>query len=169
MATAAALILTFVLVVITGYYAVQTKRTVDEMREARRAAVRPRIVLVLEYDDLRNGAVWIENIGLGPASDVDVVVRFEPSGMSWRIVKSLLRPGDRRYWNPGQPREQSKPQIYHADAQLPNHTHISVVGHCSDLLGNRHEIAGRLSVATGWQVSRGDTWVSADDAREGRA
>ena len=32
---------TIILVAITGYYAIQTRRTVDEMRAQRREAVRP--------------------------------------------------------------------------------------------------------------------------------
>lgn len=68
------------LVFVTIYYAIQTRVMVSEMREARRAQVRPKLVPTLihperSHHDLRLG---VTNVGLGAALEVDLRLMFEP-------------------------------------------------------------------------------------------
>lgn len=146
-------LLTGALVIITAYYAYQTRVMVGEMREARLAALRPRLVPVVEYDSVRRGTVYVENIGAGPALNVEIVLTFEPNGTSFTLSRYLLRSGDRRFWNPAHAGDQeSTPQEYHPDAQLPHHTNVHLTGWCDDLRGRRHEVNERTIVLNKWEM-----------------
>jgi len=156
-------VLALVLVVITAYYAWQTYRMVSEMQRARLAGIEPRLVPVVEYDHPVGGTIYVENIGLGAAFDLDLTLTFEPNGTTFRLRRYLLRPGARRFWNPAHTGQQENlPQVYHPDAHLPNHTHIHVTGSFRDLLGRRHAIDERTPVENRWETRFMDRWITGD-------
>lgn len=66
--------LTAVLIVITAYYAWQTRRAVVEMQRARQLSVRPKLVIAIEMPDPTIGRIAIKNVGAGAALDVDVTL-----------------------------------------------------------------------------------------------
>src|SRR5688572_3500986 len=78
-----------------------TQRLVEETRESRGTAVRPLLVPVfqdLQGDDqfFRGYKLYwgIENIGTGPAINVDVTLRY--GGLSKRLKRQMIRPGETR-------------------------------------------------------------------------
>jgi len=87
-----------VLVLITAWYAWQTKQTVAEMRESRRAVVRPHVCLDLRTIG-RDALARVENVGSGPALDVKTTARLLTGT---KVIEQLewatpvLRPGESR-------------------------------------------------------------------------
>ncbi len=80
-------ILTLLLVIITGYYAWQTKKTVKEMELARRYQFIPSLKIRPTGDSIK-----IENIGLGPAKNIRGKIKLEPNGEEIEVVYPLLYP-----------------------------------------------------------------------------
>lgn len=146
--------LTLGLVLITGYYAWQTHRTVAEMRDARLAAIRPHLVPVFKYDEpgLGVGAINIENLGQGSALDIDVTLSLEPDGMRTRWQGAILRSGERRLWSPtteggpGRARHPVRP------AAFSERTHVRIVGRCRDIAGKVHTFDERVPLRDDWQI-----------------
>lgn len=92
-------LLTLALVGVTIYYAIQNRRMVAEMREARNAGILPK--LGLEFHRLGPTAmtVAIRNVGPGAALDVDIRARFEPvestrEAPEFRWRRNILGPGE---------------------------------------------------------------------------
>ena len=89
-------ILTVFLVLITAYYAWQTKKMVKEMGIARRHQFIP--ALRIEPTRLYIGDsfdVKIVNIGLGPAKNIKGKIRLEPNGDEIEITYPTLYPQKR--------------------------------------------------------------------------
>lgn len=94
-----ALLSNLVLVGITAWYAWQTHRTVLEMQESRRAAVRPHVHL--DLDTFGNHVLTkVENVGNGPALNVKAALTYVTVGgqtdglFEWSTP--VLRPGESR-------------------------------------------------------------------------
>jgi uncharacterized membrane protein YfcA len=83
-------VLTAVLVLVTAYYAWQTRRTVIEMKRARATAVLPRVAV--KVHTLAGGIGWIRvvNVGPGPALDLDATLTFQPDGWDTRWRAHVL-------------------------------------------------------------------------------
>ena len=93
--TIASIILTAALVLITTYYAWQTRRTVEEMRKARGAALRPRLTLSFEYPGAKIVFPVIANDGVGPAMQVEAEIRYEPDGPTIVWKAPVMAVGER--------------------------------------------------------------------------
>jgi|GEM_PF-4782491 len=85
---------TVVLVIVTGVYAYLTWGMVRETRRARKQEVSP--VMNLDVEPFSAGAVApkIENIGNGPAIDVDGTVKLHPGGEEHEIQSKNIPSGD---------------------------------------------------------------------------
>ena len=93
-------ILTLCLVGITFYYAIQNRRMVAEMKEARDATILPKLAIDLHALGPNVVALAIKNVGPGAALDIDVRTEWVPAfsslevaGKRWR--KNLMAPGER--------------------------------------------------------------------------
>jgi len=71
-------LLTFALVLITGYYAWQNRNMVNEMRLAREASARPHLALCFEPLGPMNVMVGLINLGPGAALSIDLTIEFHP-------------------------------------------------------------------------------------------
>ncbi len=86
-------ILTGVLVLITAYYAWQTRQTVDELKRARGVAVLPKLAISIRTLSAGIGWIRITNVGPGPALDIsatpmpapNAAMRAERTGFSASI------------------------------------------------------------------------------------
>jgi hypothetical protein len=95
-----------VLVLITGYYAIQTHRMVTEMKRARVLAVVPKIAIDLDFERAGMTRVEIRNVGQGPALDADLAVEFIPAtgseaehvSRAWK--PKLITPGEVHFFLP---------------------------------------------------------------------
>lgn len=85
--------------IIIGYYARQTRKTVEEMQVARWQSVAPHLFVKIDWTTLGPGAVLAElrNAGLGPSLDVDITIAFvgrnDPFGNAdilWRTAVLML-------------------------------------------------------------------------------
>jgi hypothetical protein len=148
---------TIVLVVVTWRnlrlvrrYTDLTKRMVEEMQESRRTVVRPMLVPV--FQDLAGAdkyfqgiqLYWgVENIGTGPAVNVDVTLRYGSS--TKRLQRHLIRPGETRMVRDG--------EGYRARLDLRDSQDYTVYldGNYHDLFGQRIQAKEELPVSDRWQ------------------
>src|SRR6266540_3071013 len=85
---------TGILVIVTLWYAWQTRQMVSQMESARAAQVRPHLALGVDLE--RGGAVFLRvvNAGAGPAMSVDVRIESEPGpGVRIPYMTPVLAPG----------------------------------------------------------------------------
>ncbi|WP_408957557.1 hypothetical protein [Natrinema sp. 74] len=85
---------TVVLVIVTGVYAYLTWGMVRETRRARKQEVTPVMNLDIEPFSIGAWAPKIENIGNGPAIDVDGTVKLHPGGEEHNIQTKNIPSGD---------------------------------------------------------------------------
>jgi hypothetical protein len=153
---AASILLTAALVVITGYYALQTRRTVDEMRRARGANLLPSVTLSLEHPGGAHGFIVLTNPGAGPAIDVDLVMSYEPGGPQVRWSNPCLFVGQtERFLAPEQ-------TTLMADL-ISKYERIVLRATYKDALGDRHQSEQTLDIKTYWELNVAATHLLHDD------
>ena len=148
--------LTAVLVIVTGFYAWQTRRTVDELRKARAVAVRPHLALRLHEVDPTVTFVQVINVGSGPALDVEVEVRFVAlSDTSEAVESSMIQepamaPGeflDAIPMGPGQ-------QVLNTAALAARVARIELRGTMVDAFGTPYPVEDTLTDLAAWRSVR---------------
>jgi len=88
-------LLTAVLVLVTLYYAVQTRQMAGEMRAARRLSVQPKLSIIIHMLARTYGVPRLVNVGQGPALDVNVTLQFprrDESGWEERKWQAAVMP-----------------------------------------------------------------------------
>jgi predicted transcriptional regulator len=85
---------TVILVIVTGAYVIQTKNLVDETREARKREVMPILNLDLEPYAIGVMGPKVENIGNGPAVELDATIQLKPDGEKYSITSKNIASGD---------------------------------------------------------------------------
>jgi len=89
-------ILSAILILITAYYAWQTRIMVKEMEVTRKYQFVPSLkVKPIKLSSGDQFDVEIINIGLGPAKNIKGKLKLEPYGEEIDIVYHILHPGDR--------------------------------------------------------------------------
>jgi hypothetical protein len=143
--------LTAALVLITGYYAWQTRLMVKEMAATRAVQLLPRLALEFQSISPTKCLVRVVNVGPGPALDVALTVRFdagegrESIERSWST--SVMAPGEHRDFFPPDP-AQSIPDLKELAARYGR---IELRGGCRDALGAEHTIRDELEDLVAWQ------------------
>ncbi len=136
-----------VLVVVTAYYAWQSRQMVAEMRFARRLSLLPRLVLDVSMVGPTYGDVAVRNIGSGPALDADLTLVFEPGASGnrdeRRWLAHVVAPGEGHEFLPRQ-------EISSMDDLAREHPAIALTGTMKDLFGEAHEISERINIADAW-------------------
>lgn len=134
-----------VLVGVTIWYAWQTQQMVREMREARVASLRPSVCLNLGRVG-SVGYVEVENLGVGPATDISATLVVETTDgvfQSEGWTRALLRSGESQTMlvprGPGGFLKLTK--LKELGAQ------VRITGTCLDLDGRIHAIDDSLSFA----------------------
>lgn len=148
-----------VLVLITAWYAWQTHQTVVEMREARRAVVRPRVCLSLRTKG-GHAIVRIENVGSGPALDARATARLITDGETVEQIdwsSPVLRAGESRLLY--MPKENSLFE-YHEKRG----TRVTLSGSCSSAAGETIPIDDGLGFTA--DMRNEVTVTSSDDVSE---
>lgn len=149
-----------VLVVVTIYYARQTRRMVDEMREARRLSVLPKLAMNLDIRHMGVGEIAIRNVGQGAALDAEIELTFEP-------IEGVQLPVERRRWRtgviaPGEqhrffpPWSQAHPgQLMGMDELVALYRRVCLTGKCGAILGEGMEINEQLEdLAESWELAK---------------
>ena len=97
-AAAAGLIVSLILVAVTTWYVLETRRMVGEMRETRVSASRPSLLLRMEGISPVNLVVGLVNAGPGAAKDIELTLEFTRPAAAvkderkWRY--QYMAPGD---------------------------------------------------------------------------
>lgn len=143
--------LTLALVLITGYYAWQTRQTVREMKRARGVAVLPRLAISMKALGAGTGWPQIANVGPGPAIDVSAYITYQPSGptIPWRA--HVVAPNEAHELFPPDPDKQGE-RVYHIDNLTKHYTHIHLRATYEDALGGAHTTDDRVEIREWWQV-----------------
>ena len=132
---------TLILVGITGYYAWQTHRMVEEMTASRLGQLRPILVPRITIHPLfpHLGRYGVENVGPAVGLGIDVTLRFEPGDMRWTLQTMALAPRESRPF-------MTEGRIPDYDLRKHGETWnaVHLVGHCLDVSGLRHEIDIRV-------------------------
>lgn len=140
-----------VLVLVTAYYAVQTRQTVKAMEAATRAQQMPR--LVMQVASVPKGrsdgraAVWVWNDGNGPAIDAFLTIRFiPPRATNVPEHKQDLRvsviAGDVRVEVNGPPGVDG--EIMTSERMCQDYDTVRLEGQVMDSLGKRHQVHQEL-------------------------
>jgi hypothetical protein len=133
----AAALLTGVLVLITGYYAWQNRKMVQEMAAARRISVLPKLVLEWTMASPVLGLPTLKNVGPGPALDVDISIHFEPlqeggqpEVREW--TASVVVSGEERQFLPP---SGAGDGLLDTEALARTYSRVVLTGHYRDALG----------------------------------
>jgi hypothetical protein len=146
-------VLTFVLVIVTAYYASQTRSTVKEMRQTRLTAILPRLAVSIHAPGAGNGWPKISNVGPGPAIDVDARLSFIPNGpdVTWRA--HIVAPNEVRQIFP--PKQDDPHQIITSLSELTTlYTHVRLTAAYKDAAGELHTTDEAIEVREWWTALR---------------
>ena len=136
-------VLTAALVLVTAYYAYQTRETVKELRGARAASIMPKLAMNLDYV---GGAVFfvvLGNTGTGPALEVDLTMSYEPEGPRIRWTSPLMSVGERaRFLGPE--------EIHLMTELIDKYERVVLTGSCLDALGGTCDVRQTLVFREHW-------------------
>jgi hypothetical protein len=145
--------LTTVLVAVTGFYAWTNRRAVNEMVEARRQAVLPKLSIKLHPMGPMHSKVRLVSIGLGAAVDVRVSLWFEVEGQGGYV-------GERRDWRqhvlaPGEFADFDVPdgpdgRLLENERLGSTYKRIHLTGEVLDVLGRRHQVDETIDDLAAW-------------------
>lgn len=154
-------ILTGALVLVTAYYAVQTRGTVNEMKAARSAQILPRLVPTLAK--LPGGQVFLRiiNAGTGPAFNVDVNLFLHPNGEPIRYVVPVMSPGE--YQDFQAPGNQPGSTEVRLAAIAAVHETLRLTGECFDALRVRQMVDEAVDLGHFTDVYLEGAWVMPPD------
>lgn len=128
-------VITSMLVFVTAVSVFMTLLLLRENRTARQKEYEPAFSLSLKSIFSGTRSIVIENIGNGPAQDVDVTLTVKPNDMEYEMKRKNVRPGDGflnlRSEIPVNPEEAEK---------------VVIDGECKDVFGNKVEIYSESDV-----------------------
>lgn len=135
------------LVVITGYYAWQTRAMVTEMPNARQLSLRPKIVLDLEMAGPTFGLIVVANVGAGAALHADLTIAFlTPDGQvgeERKWLEQLIVPGERHEFLP--PKAAGD-----MNGLVAMHPMVTLGGTALDSFGQTIHVADEMFMAEAW-------------------
>jgi hypothetical protein len=136
-----------VLVLVTAYYAWQTRQMAKEMRSARLLSLLPKLVLDIKMIGPTYGDVLVRNVGPGPAIDADLTLTFEESEAGEREEREwlahVIAPGEDHEFLPAQ-------GIGSMDELVAKHPTIALTGTIRDALNQTHSVDERIDLAEAW-------------------
>jgi hypothetical protein len=167
-------ILTGLLALTTGYYAWQTKRMVDEMRATRDAQIRsvdemrrtreaeilPVLVPHTELIDPRQPQVHfgVKNVGKGPATSVDVIIRWTEF-VRFRLRCPVLEPHEVR-WVKTMDRD-IHPDAFNPATLPEGERTLLLTGNCRDVTGTVHPVNATAPFFDLWEHNISDEMARA--------
>lgn len=119
---------TSALVLVTGTSVFLTLLLLEENRTARKREVKPSFSIQLEPVAISTFGVVIENIGNGPAKDVEATLTLYPNEDQWDFRRKNIRPGDQAGASPD--------DITFSKDSGGKYDRISIEGKCTDVFGN---------------------------------
>jgi len=153
-------ILTFVLVVVTAFYALKTFDMAREMKRARDATILPKLALDFHRLGPTTMTLLVQNVGPGAALEVDVRAVWEPladgDAVERRWRRNTLASGDQAdFMPPGDLNDNlnSLPKTYRS---------VRLVGVMKDAAGTEHKVDDLFDDLAEWREILGKAnqrWV----------
>jgi hypothetical protein len=153
-----------VLVLVTAYYAWQTREMAKEMRSARLLSMLPKLVLDVKMIGPTFGDVVVRNVGPGAAIDADLTLTFEGSESAEREERQwlahVIAPGENHEFLPAH-------GIGGMDDLVAKHPTIALEGKIRDAFGQTHVVDERIDVAEFWGrlENANERWVENADRK----
>ena len=144
-------VLTGVLVLVTLYYAIQTRQMVVEMGRARGAAILPRIAVSMNPIGAMVGWVRLTNVGPGPALDVHATITVEPNGFEIGWHAHVVAPFESHDFIP-QPPDEPEAQLGYLDRLTDRFERVRLDATYKDALGNQHETHETIEIREWWRA-----------------
>jgi hypothetical protein len=142
-------ILTGVLVLVTLYYAIQTRQMVVEMEKARGTTVLPRIAVSMNPIGGMVGWVRLTNVGPGPAMNIQAAITSEPNGFEISWHAHVVAPNEAHDFIPTPPGE-PEAQLGYLDRLTERYDRIRLDASYSDALGKSHETHESIEIREWW-------------------
>lgn len=142
-------ILTGVLVIVTAFYAWQTRQMVAEMERARSASILPRIAVSMHVVGPMVGWVRLTNVGPGPALDVAATIALEPNGFEIGWQAHVVAPGETHDFNPT-PLDEPDAQLGYINRLTERFDHVRLDATYKDALGSSHETHESIEIRNWW-------------------
>jgi len=143
-ATVTLAIVTIVLVIITGYYAKQTKNTVTAIQKSAELSIQPHLKASINMIGPVAIDLKISNVGNGAAKNIELEFWIETKDStkkSWN--KPLLMPKEEEeFFIP----DEQKGSQFGVDHFKQNQTTIRIQGKYYDILGKEHLIDDKIDV-----------------------
>ena len=135
---------TLLLVIVTAYYAVQTRKTVNEMKKATEAGFLPSLKVALGWIGPVNTQLVVTNVGKGAAIGIKArfgVREFKNSERSW--IWPMLMPGEHETMQ-----IPVGPENYETSMDFFKHNQstLDLQAEYSDILGKSHSISHSLDI-----------------------
>lgn len=135
--TLAIVLLTAALVAITAYYAYQTRQMVVEMKAARSVQILPRLVPTIEYIAPDAGLIRFQNVGPGPALNVNVTMYLEPGhGQERRLTQAVIAPGEGHSFMP----RIEETATLSLESLMADYNLLCLAGTFDDAMGAHHQV-----------------------------
>lgn len=153
---------TGILVIVTLWYAWQTRQMVFQMELARAAQVRPHLALSI---DLERAAVFLRvvNAGAGPAMSVDVRIESEPGpGVRIPYMTPVLAPGAGQSLIVRDDTSRAVVDLKQLVLALQA-KRVKLTGTCTDALGREHQVADSLNLEEYSEAYHSRTWRAQSD------
>lgn len=135
---------TIVLVIVTGYYAKQTKTTVKVLEKTAKLSVQPHLKGTFQQIGPVAGDLLIRNVGNGSANRINLSYWIEGKDETKRNwTKPLMMPNDSdEFFIP----KNEKESVFEGDFFKQNQTTMKIVGEYYDILGNKYEINDSIDI-----------------------
>lgn len=141
------------LVVVTFLYMILTGFLVLETRLSRKQEILPVVNLNVEPYAIGARGAQIENIGNGPAKNVDATIKFEPDGPKGQIQSKNVRAGGFI--------GSEEPEI--SDKNLEEYDQLVVSGYWTNIWGGRTHFKDSVKTQSVGEYDIADSLMSEDD------
>jgi len=135
---------TLLLVIVTAYYAVQTRKTVNEMKKATEAEFLPSLKIALGWIGPMNTQLVVTNVGKGAAIGIKArfgVREFKNSERSW--IWPMLMPGEQETMQvPVGPEKYETSMDFFKGTQST----LDLQAEYSDILGKSYSVSYSLDI-----------------------
>ena len=135
------------------YYAVQTGRTVSEMKRARAVAVMPKLIPSIHVAGPDIGWLRITNVGPGPALAADLHLVLEPKGWDVPWTAHVISSSESHDFIPTRPGSPTSDWV-HLTPMTDEFTHLRLRGTYRDALGTSMKVDERVEIQSWWRTTK---------------
>jgi hypothetical protein len=158
-------LLTAILVFATAVYVDRTHEMVREMRAARSAQLRPKLIVAMDRFAARAMTPKVLSVGAGAAFAVDVSVTLEPNGPSGPFAASVLGVGRGQSLLFRDPKSQV---VLASVTDFKRYERVSLKGNCKDALGVSVEVDDTLNLSSYIAAYEAGLWKMPGATKRGK-